>query len=134
MEPMRHYIPLEKDFSNFDEAVERFRDADLRRELTENARRDLIESGEYSYERFIEQFDRVLADAGLEPGPAVSGEEIERRLRAPLRTRALRRIYSDLAYHPLLGRILWRISRPILGGYRRLRRAILGRRAGVNVP
>ena len=134
MEPMRHYIPLEKDFSNLDEAIERFREADLRRELTANARRDLIESEEYSYERFIEEFDRVLADAGLEPETSGTELAVGDELRAPLRTRIMRRVYSDLAYHPLFGRLLWRVSRPILGGYRRLRRALLGRRAGVNVP
>ena len=31
---MVHYIPLKKDFSNFDEVIERFRDKDVRKELT----------------------------------------------------------------------------------------------------
>ena len=65
MEPGTHYIPLRKDFSNFDEVLERFRDAAARRELTENAYRDLIASGRYTYERFIEGFDRDLVEAGL---------------------------------------------------------------------
>ena len=136
MEPMRHYIPLEKDLSNFDQAIERFRDPELRRELTENARRDLIESGANSYERFIEEFDRVLGDAGLRPGaaPAAELEPVRRELQAPWRTRALRRLYSDLAHHPRLGRLLWRVSRPVLGAYRGLRRLLFGRRSGVNVP
>ncbi len=42
---MRHYIPLQKDFSNFEEVVERFRDEGLRRELAENAHAEMIESG-----------------------------------------------------------------------------------------
>ncbi len=39
----------------------------MRRELTENAYRDLIASGRYTYERFIERFDQDLSEAGLEP-------------------------------------------------------------------
>jgi hypothetical protein len=70
MQPMVHYIPLRKDFSNFDEVIERMRDPDLRRTLVENAHRDLIASGEWSYARLIAQFDGVLADAGLAPAPA----------------------------------------------------------------
>jgi hypothetical protein len=70
MQPMVHYIPLRKDFSNFDEVIERMGDADLRRMITANAHRDLIASGEWSYARFIAQVDGVLVDAGLVPGPA----------------------------------------------------------------
>ena len=69
MQPMVHYIPLRKDFSNFDEVIERMRDAELRRTLVENAHRDLIASGDWSYARFIAQVDGVLADAGLAPAP-----------------------------------------------------------------
>ena len=67
MEPMVHFIPLRKDFSNFDEVLELFRDANTRGELTENAYRDLIASGQYSYRRFIERFDQDRIDAGLDP-------------------------------------------------------------------
>jgi hypothetical protein len=68
LKPMVHYIPLKKDFSNFDEVICRFRDVSLRRELTENAFRDLIASGNYSYQAFIQKtFDPVLFGAGLKP-------------------------------------------------------------------
>ncbi len=50
--------------------VARMRDEDLRRELVANARRDLIDSGEWSYARLIEQVDGVLDDAGLRPAPS----------------------------------------------------------------
>jgi hypothetical protein len=67
LEPMRHYIPLRTDFSNFDAVVDAIRDANLRRELTENAHRDLIASGAYDYTRFVEGVDDTLADAGVRP-------------------------------------------------------------------
>jgi hypothetical protein len=65
LEPMVHYIPLRKDFANFDEVLARFRDAGLRAELTDNAYRDLIASRALSYERFVAEVDEDLAAAGL---------------------------------------------------------------------
>jgi hypothetical protein len=72
LEPMTHYIPLRKDFSNFDEVVRLFRDPALRRELTENAHRDLIASGRFSYESYIARFDEDMIAAGLDPDPSRS--------------------------------------------------------------
>jgi hypothetical protein len=124
LRPMEHFIPLKKDFSNFDEAVERFRDPSVRRELTENAHRDLIASGEYSYERFFAGFDEVLREAGLRP-PAEAGELV------PIRGRRA----TGILYRYAAGASLWlrrrapglwsvirRILDPIVRGYRRLRR------------
>ena len=68
MEPDVHYIPLEKDFSNFDEAMEKFRDEGFRGQVTENAYRDLIASGRYSYEQFIKDFDVQIKLMGCCPG------------------------------------------------------------------
>ncbi len=67
LEPLVHYIPLKKDFSNVDEVLDWFRDPELRRTLTENAYRDLIASEQYSYARLVESFDAVLVAAGLQP-------------------------------------------------------------------
>jgi len=58
LKPMVHYIPLKKDFSNFDDVIRMYRDESFRRELTENAYRDLIASGEYSYRQFIKRFEK----------------------------------------------------------------------------
>jgi hypothetical protein len=63
-----HYIPLEKDFSNFEEVVAKLRDPDVRRIVTDNAYRDLIASGRYSYDGFVKSFDEELVAAGLRPG------------------------------------------------------------------
>lgn len=67
MEPMRHYIPLCKDFSNFDQVVSLLRDPEVRRELCDNAYRDLIASGAYGYARFVAGVDETLLSAGVEP-------------------------------------------------------------------
>ncbi len=86
LEADRHYLALRKDFSNLDDVLDRFRDPAVRAEITGNARRDLIDSGDYGYERFIACFDQVLADAGLEADragralPAISGRPPKERV------------------------------------------------------
>ena len=72
LKPMVHYIPLKKDFCNFDEVLRLYRDGELRRELTENCYRDLIASGRYSYREFIRKFDEGLQAARVKPG--IAGE------------------------------------------------------------
>ena len=48
-----HYVPLEKDFSNFDEVVALIRDeAELER-LTSRAHADLVDSGRFSLGTFV---------------------------------------------------------------------------------
>ena len=67
MQPMVHYLPLRKDFSNADEVIAQLKDAALRGEIVANARRDLVDSGEFGYSRLAAQYDGVLADAGITP-------------------------------------------------------------------
>ena len=74
VEPWVHYLPLHKDFSNFDEIIRLYRDEEVRRQLVQQAERDLIASGAYSYRHFIAQFDAGLETAGLRtqiPGKTV---------------------------------------------------------------
>jgi hypothetical protein len=66
---MVHYIPLAKDFSNIDRVLELVRDPDVRAELTENAYRDLIGSGDWSYARLLASLDETLAAAGVNGPP-----------------------------------------------------------------
>jgi hypothetical protein len=76
LKPMVHYIPLKKDFSNFEEVIRMFRDTSIRHELTENAFRDLIASGKYTYRALVqEKFDPVLLEAGLKP--EITEEEVD---------------------------------------------------------
>jgi len=129
MEPMVHYIPLRKDFANFDEVVTLIKDPALRGELAANAHRDLIASGEHTFEGLIERFDLTLREAGLQPrGSEEDAHAASRSLHRSAPAVAVERARSTLAYHPLLSRLLWRISRPILAAARRLRRARLERR------
>ena len=61
VEPDVHYISLRKDFSNFDEVVEKISSLDYLHTLTERAYRDIIESGRWSYRAFAEDFSRHLS-------------------------------------------------------------------------
>jgi hypothetical protein len=74
--PMVHYIPLRKDFSNFDEVIAAFRDPSVRQRLADSAETDLIASGRYGYSAFVAMLDGELHEAGLRPSAddgAVSG-------------------------------------------------------------
>ena len=128
LRPMEHYIPLRKDFSNYDEVIERWSDPSLRRELTENAHRDLIASGKHSYERFIASFDQTLREAGLQP----PGEGAQQALAGPvLRSRPPRALASRYIggvwdwlqrTHPALWRVLHYASRPVVWPAKRILR------------
>jgi hypothetical protein len=49
----RHYIKLEKDFSNLDEVLQCVADDRMRGDLTERAYEDIVASGKYTYEAFV---------------------------------------------------------------------------------
>jgi hypothetical protein len=120
MEPMVHYIPLRKDFSNLDEVVRLVRDPEVRRELTERAHADLIASGRWGYSRLISSFDDVLVDAGLEPESAPARERVDAVLWRG-RRRRLWRIHlvetlRTVRYH--LAEAIW----PVTGRIRRVLR------------
>ena len=61
LDPERHYIQVRRDHSNMKDVLDRMRDRAYCRSLAENAHRDLIASGLYSYRTFAAQFDRQLA-------------------------------------------------------------------------
>ena len=104
MKPMVHYIPLKKDFSNFDEVIRMFRDTAFRHQITENAYGDLIESGRYSYRRFIEDFDTELMKEELRPSTATDHViSVTEALSAGSRIRFLKRSLIDLLIYPYPG-------------------------------
>lgn len=105
MEPMQDYIPLRKDFSNFDEVIDAFRDSDVRRRLSSNAFRHLISSGEWSYTRFVRQFDETLIAAGVDPNAGRTNQsEVARALYPPKARRVARRSWTELRARARLAR------------------------------
>lgn len=61
IEPWVHYVPLEKDFSNFDEVISAIGDDTVMEKLAAQAHEDLVSSGRYSLETFVRAFDQELA-------------------------------------------------------------------------
>lgn len=123
MQPMVHYIPLKKDFSNLGEVVRLFKDAELRQQVTENAYRDLIASGRHSYQRFVESFDQELLAAGFTPGiPASQVQEVTSLLDRGSAYRHLRTRITSLRYRPFPGRkFVGLFARPVLKRLRSMR-------------
>jgi len=107
LEPMTHYLPLKKDFSNLDWVLSQFADPATRRRIADRAYADLIGSGVYSYRRFIEQFDADLRQAGIE---SVDDPAALRQAREYLdrgrRLRALRARIQTRLHRPFPGKAL----------------------------
>ncbi len=56
----RHYIPLAKDHSNMAAVVSKLRDDAFLQELADRTRREIVESGKFSYRSFIKDIDEDL--------------------------------------------------------------------------
>ncbi|MGH2397023.1 MAG: hypothetical protein ACRDFW_08550, partial [bacterium] len=68
VQPWVHYIPLAKDFSNMDEVVERLRDLQFLREMTERTYHDLVASGRYAQGALTREFATVVSRYGTPNG------------------------------------------------------------------
>lgn len=121
LEPMVHYIPLKKDFSNFDEVIRMFQDKAFRRELTENAYRDLIASGAFNYSRMISEFDDELRKDGFSPDPLGSGAwQLSATLAKSHSQSWVRKVYRFARHSPFPGRPVVRaLLMPFVRLYRR---------------
>lgn len=65
VQPWRHYVPIKRDGSNLGEVEGAVRNPVLWAELTANARKDLIDSGQYSWRVYAKKIDEALAYLGL---------------------------------------------------------------------
>lgn len=61
IEPDEHYLELKKDFSNLDDVLRRVEDIPALHAMAQRAYDRLIASGAYSYRRFVELVDGVIA-------------------------------------------------------------------------
>lgn len=62
LKPDRHYLALEKDFSNIDEIIRKIKDDQLLAETAQNTYSDLIQTGDFSYKTFIKKFDDEILE------------------------------------------------------------------------
>ena len=124
--PGEHYLPLEKDFSNFDEVVAGLRDTRRLEEMSTRTYEDVVASGRYSHAAFIAEFDaivreRAVSDRRAEQHAIHSRHALAvRELRAPPRERARAKAHAlgtsaaatlYLALEEPAQRRLWRNAR-----------------------
>jgi hypothetical protein len=64
LEPDRHYLALEPDFSNLDVVLDAIASGERREEIVRAAYDDVVASGRYTYKAFVEQVER---ECGLQP-------------------------------------------------------------------
>lgn len=127
VEPERHYIPLEKDFSNIEAVVERVRDTGYLDELADRAYDDLVASGRYSLRAMVAELDALVAERARAVGRQAkdSFRSARRRQRIPNLTGPSRlRTSAGRVLAPLAG-VLFAATDPHV---RRLARAGLGRK------
>ncbi|MFL5929277.1 MAG: hypothetical protein ACJ77E_20285, partial [Gaiellaceae bacterium] len=103
--PWEHYIPIEKDFSNFEEVAERVRDTAFLEDLTARAHRELIASGGYSEVSWIHEFDDAVS-ARAEPRGRLAAY--------PRRRLSLEQLTAGRSYHVST---LYGLARELLLGY-----------------
>lgn len=60
LEPEKHYLPLKKDYSNFDAIAAKLEDVPFLEALVRRAREDILESGRYGYRAFVALVESVL--------------------------------------------------------------------------
>ena len=133
MQPYTHYLPLKKDFSNLDEVMRMFKDREFRLQITENAYRDLIASGQFSYRKIIGEFDEQLMAEGLRPGiDSATAAKVTRMLGTQrIYLQSLMKIRSA-ANSPFPGRsALAFCARPFIKKLRRLRQRSTGNPATI---
>jgi hypothetical protein len=83
-----HYISVKRDFSNVAEVIDLVRSDRKRKEIVARAHRDIVESGEYTYKKFVEF---VLAES-LAARKAKSAVRAERRILVTLAAHAWMRL------------------------------------------
>ncbi len=64
IQPWRHYIPLKKDYSNLDEALDALRDLQFVENMIERSYQDVVAGGQYSYQAFVRQVDDFVDSFG----------------------------------------------------------------------
>jgi hypothetical protein len=61
-EPWKHYIPIKKDYSNVEEALDALEDDATVERIVEQAYSDLVASGKWSYRTFIRDLETSIID------------------------------------------------------------------------
>jgi hypothetical protein len=68
LRPGEHYLELRRDLSNVDDVLAQVEADSERERITENAYRDVVASGAYSYERFVREIEGAIPQPPALPG------------------------------------------------------------------
>ena len=63
--PGIHYIELKKDHSNLKEVIDMIGNETVRRRIVNNAYKDIIKSGKYTYKNFVNSFFNIIFENGI---------------------------------------------------------------------
>lgn len=74
LEPDRHYIPLKKDFSNFEDVLDRLRDHAGLQAMADRTYEEIALNPIYSYQHFVKRIDDVIEEEASVRGVCRVGE------------------------------------------------------------
>jgi hypothetical protein len=114
IEPWVHYVPLEKDFTNFDDVVSALRDRAVLEELAARAHADLVASGRYSLQAFIRGLDREI-EARAGPARRRQRSRVARELTRTLWTLEPLRSPTRVAEMPAVASLRTRATKRAAG-------------------
>jgi hypothetical protein len=60
LEPVKHYIPIRRDFSNVNKVLEQLQDLDALESMAERVYQDVVLSGRYTYRQFVARVDDAV--------------------------------------------------------------------------
>lgn len=123
LEPGTHYLPLRADLGNLDEVLDLVQSDAERERIVEAAHRDVVSSGEYTYERLVRDFEQVALSS-----PPVAADSRSLRL-AHRRSRAAERAsWAKVAVYVAVARRLRSLALRILpeAVLSRIRRRVAG--------
>ncbi len=65
--PWRHYVPLKKDHSNHAEVIAVLKNASRAEDIIEAAYREVACNPDNTFQAFVRQFDKIIAEAFTPP-------------------------------------------------------------------
>ena len=60
LQPWKHYVPIKKDYSNANEALDLIKDNGRINRITKTAYKDIVQSGKWTYPRFIKGIESTI--------------------------------------------------------------------------
>lgn len=78
LEADRHYISIKADYSNVDEALDKFSSDQLVQDMIDTAYREIVEPGRFTYLGFVREIEREIIDR--EPAAGAGRDSLRKRL------------------------------------------------------